>query len=91
MRELFIPIGDFSEDESIEICLSSNENKKYKKYKLETIYFQETNIQNNFFARVEVLKEKLKEYDKDWELMQIFTISNTRNKIRALFKKIEND
>ena len=69
MREIVILIPDLETEQNVLIDVSVNGRKKAVQYRVELITSEE--IANSGVDRVTVLKHKLENRDKDWELVEI--------------------
>ena len=81
MREIVVLIPEIDVEQNVEIDVRINGRKKTLKYRVELINW-EGNDQGD---RVTVLKHKIKDYDKDWELVEIGAPSDTE--IPLMFRK----
>ena len=81
MREIIVLIPDIDVEQNVEIDVRINGRKKTLKYRVELINW-EGNDQGD---RITVLKHKIKDYDKDWELVEIGAPSDTE--IPLMFRK----
>ena len=81
MREIIVLIPDIDIEQNVEIDVRINGRKKTLKYRVELINW-EGNDQGD---RITVLKHKIKDYDKDWELVEIGAPSDTE--IPLMFRK----
>ena len=81
MREIVVLIPDIDVEQNVEIDVRINGRKKTLKYRVELINW-EGNDQGD---RITVLKHKIKDYDKDWELVEIGAPSDTE--IPLMFRK----
>jgi len=73
MREIVIVIPDIDVEQNVEIDVRINGRKKTLKYRVELINW-EGDDQGD---RVTVLKHKIEDYDKNWELVEIGAPSGT--------------
>jgi hypothetical protein len=81
MREIVILIPDIDVEQNVEIDVRINGRKKTLKYRVELINWEGNDKQD----RVTVLKHKIKDYDKDWELVEIGAPSD--NEIPLMFRQ----
>jgi len=94
MRDLCVPIPVFEENEHVEITLDYSGKKQKINYRVESFLWD---CEEDLFlggdqvsvslARIERLKKSIREYDKDWELIQIFTPSENAKSIQVLYRK----
>lgn len=81
MREIVILIPEIDVEQNVEIDVRINGRKKTLKYRVELINWEGNNQED----RVTILKHKIEDYDKDWELVEIGAPSNTE--IPIMFRK----
>lgn len=81
MREIVILIPDLDVEQNVEIDVRINGRKKTLKYRVELINWEG----NDKHDRVTVLKHKINDYDKDWELVEIGAPSD--HEIPLMFRK----
>jgi len=95
MRDLCVPIPGFGEEEVAELHLKIGDKKISYDFRVESFPWD---IQDELdkatedelsrsLARITRLKNALNSYDKDWELIQIFTPSENAHYIQVLFRK----
>ena len=95
MRDLCVPIPGFGEEEVAELHLKIGDKKISYDFRVESFPWD---IQDELdkatedelsrsLARITRLKNALHSYDKDWELIQIFTPSENAHYIQVLFRK----
>lgn len=83
MREVVLAIPELEKEQNIEIEVKINGKKKTLSYRVEIVSFEEDkNITND---RVTHLKEVIREYDKNWKLVQVG--APTGDKIPVMFRK----
>ena len=82
MKEIIILVPDLEPEQNIEIDVRINGKKKTIKYRVELLSWEGDNIGSD---RVTVLKHKINEYDKDWELVEIGAPQNKN--IPLMFRK----
>lgn len=81
MKEIVIVIPDIDVEQNVEIDVRINGRKRTLKYRVELIDW-EGNDQED---RVTILKHKINDYDKDWELVEIG--APEKNEIPIMFRK----
>jgi len=94
MKDLCVPIPNFSEDEIADIELRVGDNKISYSFRVESFPWEvedELPIANDdvsaSLARIYRLKRSIEGYDKDWELIQIFTPNDEARYIQVLYRK----
>lgn len=94
MREICIPIplSDENQIAEVEVKLSGKKISVY--YKLESFdwdvsseIIDKSDEITEKLLKIYKLKKTISEYDKDWELIQIFTPGESAKHIRVLFRK----
>jgi hypothetical protein len=81
MREIVILIPDIDKEQNVEIDVRINGKKKTLQYRVELLSWEGSTKVD----RVTVLRHRLKEYDKDWELVQIG--APTDSEIPLMFRR----
>jgi len=69
MREIVILIPDLEPEQNVEIEVSINGRKKTMQYRVELIDWEGAGVPPN--EKIQVLKHRIAEYDKSWELVEI--------------------
>lgn len=83
MREVVLSIPTLEAEQNIEIDVRINGRKKTLKYRVEIVNWEGSNPDSE--EKVKVIKHVIKEYDKDWELIQIG--SPTQENIPLMFRR----
>ena len=94
MKDLCIPVPDFAEDEIAEIELRVGGKKIQYSFRVESFPWEvedELSVTDDdvsaSLARIYRLKRSIESYDRDWELIQIFTPSENAQHIQVLYRK----
>jgi hypothetical protein len=94
MKDLCVPIPNFGEDEIADIELRVGEQKVSYSFRVESFPWEvddELSVSNDdvsaSLARIYRLKRAIEGYDKDWELIQIFTPNDDARYIQVLYRK----
>ena len=97
MKDLCVPIPGFGDSQHAELTLSIGESRQTINYRVESFpwdsdhdLFPEGDEVSISLARIERLKKAINSYDKDWELIQIFTPSENAKSIQVLYRKKKN-
>jgi len=69
MREIVVLIPDIEIEQNVEIEVRINGRKKTIQYKVELLSFEQEGSPPK--EKVAVLRHKVKNYEKDWELVEI--------------------
>lgn len=94
MKDLCVPIPHFGEDEIADIELQVGEEKISYSFRVESFPWEvedELSIADDdvsaSLARIYRLKRAIEGYDKNWELIQIFTPNDNARYIQVLYRK----
>ena len=83
MREVVILIPDVDVEQNVEIEVRINGRKKTMQYRVELLRWEGND--DLPVDKVQVIKHKIAEYDKNWELVEIGAPNN--DKIPMMFRK----
>lgn len=83
MREVIIQIPSVEAEQNIEIDVKINGIKKTLKYRVEVVDWKTHQATKE--QAVTVLQQVIRDYDKDWELVQIGAA--TKDNIPIMFRK----
>ena len=94
MKDLCVPVPSFGEDEVAVIDLKVGDKKIHYSFRVESFPWQvedelsvaEDDVSSSL-ARIYRLKRSIENYDKDWELMQIYTPAENAQHIQVLYRK----
>ena len=81
MKEIRVVIPDIDVEQNVEIEVRINGRKRTLRYRVELLSWEGNKSED----RVTVLKHKINEYDKDWELVEIGAPSE--KEIPIMFRK----
>lgn len=83
MKEICLPFEGFADNESAEVTVKSQDSDTTFKYRVVsfTIKIDNTSV------IIEELREKIKHYDPEWELIQIFDNSEGNKYVHVLYRK----
>ena len=94
MKDLSIPIPHFGEDQIAEIELRIGGKKISYEFRVESFswelpseYAELTEENEKSLAKILNLKKAIANYDKEWELIQIFTPLENAKRIQVLYRK----
>lgn len=85
MREVVILIPDVDVEQNVEIDVRINGRKKTMQYRVELLDWEGNNVPPK--EKIQVLRHKIAEYDKDWELIEVG--APTDENIPLMFRKKE--
>ena len=95
LRELCVPLPQFSEEDMAEIILKIGREEFNYYFRVESFPWDvdddlsaggEDNLTRSL-ARITRLKSAIENYDRDWELIQIFTPLENSRFIQVLYRK----
>lgn len=90
MNDICIPIPRFKENEIAEVVVTVNGEKRHFNFRVESFPWQsvgnETQSEETL-QRIDKLRNNIEQYDKDWELIQIYTPMENANYIQVLFRQ----
>lgn len=75
MREIVILVPDIEPEQNVEIDVRINGRKRTMQYRVELIRFENDGTTPQ--DKVTVLRHKIAEYDKNWELVEVGAPSDT--------------
>ena len=93
MKEIRIPVSEFTEDQIAEVTVNIGGNKSKYEFSVESFPWKKEDTQSNddfitqSLSKIYSLKEHLESYYKDWELIQIFTPDENAKNVQVLFRK----
>ena len=83
MREIVIVVPEIETEQNIEIDVKINGRKKTLKYRVELLSLEDCNPPEQ--DRVTIIKHKIKEYEKEWELVEVGVPS--KENVPLMFRK----
>ena len=89
MKEISIPLPDFLDKQIAEIEVKINGKKRQFNYRIESFRWEPDNEQLTVEGKIKMLQNELENYDKSWELIQIFKPKDDSKFIQALFRQKE--
>ena len=84
MKEVVVQITTYDTEQNIEIDVRINGRKRTIQYRVEIVEWESEDAET--LDRVEVIKQVIKEHDRDWRLIQIGV--PTKKNIPIMFQKI---
>ena len=94
MKDLCIPIPGFGENEIAELQLKVGDQKISYDFRVESFPWDVEDELNGdsdeitrSLARISRLRTAIQNYDRSWELIQIFTPANHASYIQVLYRK----
>ena len=94
MNELNIPLPLFQDHQVAEVEVTINGKKKKYSFRVESFPWLEESVElksvekiSETALKIQHLKESIENYDKAWEIVQIYTPSAGSRYIQVLFRK----
>ncbi len=94
MKDLCVPVSHFGDDEIAEISLTIGGRKSTYNFRVESFPWEVEDELSRFddelsqsLARIDRLKNAIRKYDQQWELIQIFTPTENSKHIQVLYRK----
>ena len=87
MKDIVIPIPEFNEKEPVEVDVKIGKNKMNFYFRVVSFPWESDDNETSSLMNIENLKREIKNYDKNWELIQIYTPGSNANKIQVLYRK----
>ncbi|MFC2097816.1 hypothetical protein ACFLSI_05720 [Bacteroidota bacterium] len=94
MKDVCIPISNFEEDQIAEVILKVGGKKISYNFRIESFPWMVDDTLSKFedevsesLLKIYKLKEAIQKYDKDWELIQIYTPNENAKNIQVLYRK----
>mgnify|MGYP005807612741 CR=1 FL=1 len=94
MKEISIPIPDITENETADVKVNVKGRKLKYKFRVVSFPWEEDkelpdikDPLSRSLARIYRLKERIENYDKNWELIQIYKPSKSADHIHILYRK----
>ncbi len=94
MNELCIPVPNFKENEVAEVSVKIKDATFNYNFRVESFPWNTNDELSNLshpversLARITRLKNAIENYDKNWELIQIFNPSEKADHIHVLYRK----
>ena len=93
MKDICIPIPHFEENQIAEVAVTVNGKKQLFNFRVESFPWSLTHAEDPGTDSLEVtekiseLRNLIESYDKNWELIQIFTPKSEAHYIQVLFRQ----
>lgn len=94
MKDLCVPVPNFGEDEIADIELRVGDKKICYSFRVESFPWEvedELSVADDdvsaSLARIYRLKRAIEGYDKNWELIQIFTPNDNARHVQVLYRR----
>ncbi len=86
MKEISIPLPDFIDKQIAEIEVKINGKKRLFNFKVESFRWEPENELWSSVEKIRMLQQEIENYDKSWELIQIFKPKPESKFIQVLFR-----
>ena len=86
MKEVCIPISDLKENDLAEVEVRIPKRKLIWKYRIEPFEIAFREEAGTEELQIEKLRKKIKSYDSNWELIQIFDSDKSSGYIQLLYR-----
>ncbi len=95
MKDLCVPIPDLKDNQIAQLEVTVGQEKLKYEFRVESFLWETDDDLNHqskdhvshSLARITRLKHAIESYDKNWELIQIFTPSDNSKFIQVLYRK----
>jgi hypothetical protein len=87
MKEVSIPLPDFVDKQIAEIEVKINGKKRQYNFRVEAFRWEPDNKESTVEDKIKLLQTQLANYDKSWELIQIFKPKENSKFIQVLYRQ----
>lgn len=87
MKEVCIPFADIRENERAEVEVRVPKSKRVWKYRVESFDVASGKEKDEKEKMIENLRYRIKTYDSDWELIQIFESDPESGYVQLLYRQ----
>ncbi len=87
MKDVNIPLPDFLEQQIAEIEVKINGKKRQYNFRVESFRWEPDNKILSVEEKIKLLQQSLNNYDKPWQLIQIFKPGEDSKFIQVLFRQ----
>lgn len=87
MKEVSIPLPDFLEKQIAEIEVKINGKKRQFSFRVESFKWEPDGETWQIEKKIKKLREEIENYNKEWELIQIFRPNENSKFVQVLFKQ----
>lgn len=91
MKDLCVPVPNFGNDQVVELTVKIAGEEMCYSFRVESFPWKtdrsEIDSPPDSLQRISRLKEAIAEYDKSWELIQIYTPAENATHIQVLYRK----
>ncbi len=87
MKEVCIPLVDINKNDIAEVEVRIPKRRRVWKYRVESFHISEKSKEDSDIEkRIKNLRDRISEYDPDWELIQIFDSENASGYVQILYR-----
>lgn len=90
MKEISIPLPDFLDKQIAEIEVKINGKKRRFNFKVESFRWEPEDEVSVVEDRIKMLQQRIENYNKAWELIQIFRPKDDSKFVQVLFRQKES-
>ena len=87
MKNVSIPLSNFMDKQIAEIEVKINGKKRQYNFRVESFQWEPDNETWAVEKKIKALKDSLENYDKEWELIQIFRPQENSKYIQVLYRQ----
>ena len=87
MKEVSIPLPDFVDKQIAEIEVKINGKKRQYNFRVEAFRWEPDDMEWTVDEKIKLLQSELANYDKSWELIQIFKPKENSKFIQVLYRQ----
>ena len=87
MKDISIPLPDFLEKQIAEIEVKINGKKRQYNFRVESFRWEADDEICSVEKKLDTLREGINNYDKSWQLIQIFKPAEDSKFVQALFRQ----
>jgi hypothetical protein len=87
MKEVSIPLPDFVDKQIAEIEVKINGKKRQYNFRVESFRWEPDNKESTVEDKIKRLQTQLANYDRSWELIQIFKPKENSKFIQVLYRQ----
>jgi len=90
MKDVSIPLPDFLDKQIAEIEVKINGKKRHYNFRVESFRWEPDDEEWPVDIKINKLREEIENYNKGWELIQIFRPKEGSKFVQILFRQKEN-
>jgi hypothetical protein len=90
MKDVSIPLPEFLEQQIAEIEVKINGKKRQYNFRVDSFQWEPENESWSVEQKIERLRQQIDNYNKSWELIQIFKPKEESKYVQVLFRQRKN-